>query len=199
MNGLFVSREHKRLAGLRMHRANHAVVYVLAGVMIAQVFVFWEWRKTRGMREELMRRGENAGLESANLKQAEQSLVAGLGRVREAGSWSEAFARKRSLTQILGALESCVDDSVCLSEITCYNRAGHYREEDKVELEISGFVRSGGPEAFRSRLNRCFGAWDWVVSQPVRWEALDGGEGVEAFSLHVRSLPEPSPKKEGGR
>jgi hypothetical protein len=188
MSGLFVSKEHKRQARLRTNRAYHCIVYVVLGVGLAQIpFGMLLLREMRTSSLHLARRA-SAEREQNRLAAAAAPLKALARKVEEAREWSLFSSQKTTVTEVLSNLEHAVNKDVCLTEITVRNRAEGPRDPDRLEVELQGFCRAHGAEAWQLALDKAFEGWSKSAPWVWRTSSLPAEGGIIPFSLLLKQL-----------
>jgi hypothetical protein len=116
-------------------------------------------------------------------------------KVEEAQCWSDIFAQKTFVSAILQKLEQSVPENICLSEVTLHNRAAGSRDPDRIEIDIKGFARSSGPEAWQHSLESSFAGWTLSVPRIWRQSVPLAQEGLIPFYFTIKQSPRPATEK----
>lgn len=160
MRALFVSKEHTRLARLRTHKAYHGIVYIIVGVIVLQI-PFLLYMRRQSLFAALLHKQEKAArTEQARLAEAAVPLRKMEEKIEEARRWSTTQSERIAVSEILSRLEQTVTEGICFSEVTINNGALGPRDPDCFEIEVCGFSRTRGQEAWQREVERAFPAWD---------------------------------------
>lgn len=191
MNGLFVSREHKRQADLRTHRAYHCIVFsilILAGLQVPFALVMIREKETNSL---LIKRKILAVELKTQLNAKLDPLKESWIRIQEARSWGESSARRMTVSEILLNLEKTVSSGVCLTEITIHNRAQGPKDPDRFEIEVRGLAKTREPETWKRALEGIFVAWNVTASGSRKLVAAEASDSLVPFSLLLQQITTP--------
>ena len=189
MKNLFVSKEHRRQAALRTHRAYHCIVYIVLCFSLGQIPFATFLLEAKNTGSALKEKTALAIEEQKVLSASSESLLPLSQKIQEANLWSYALSQKTTISEILSKLENAISEEICLTEITIHNRALNTKDPDRLELEIQGFAKTPEAVAWQKTVEQTFKGWNLSTSRVRRVAGGSSQETLIPFSLILRKAP----------